>query len=238
MKSFLFLFGFLWKIWFLIFFIISFLILLPIFIILTSKNIYFKTLNSVIKVWCKILLFIVGIRLKKIFKEKIDYNSNYIFCANHKSYIDIAIIYAAIEQPIMFIGKEEIIKYPIFGKLYSKIVITVKRTNLKNSFLAYKKALRELYNKKNIVIFPEGGIFKNIKIKEFKNGAFKLAAKTKTPIVPITLSDNSKFFRKYFCFPGRTKIIIHKHIKTNDKDFLTLKNETWDIIKNKLDENR
>jgi len=238
MKNFLFLFGFLWKIWFLIFFIISFILLLPLFTILVSKKKYFKILNYTIRKWCQVLLSVIGIRIDKVFEQKIDNNKNYIFCANHKSYIDIAIIYATIKTPVIFIGKEEIKKYPIFGKLYSKIVITVKRTNIRDSFLAYKKTLDEIKNKKNIIIFPEGGIFKKFKIKEFKNGAFKLAVKTNTDIIPVTLNNNSKLFSKYFCFPGKTKIIIHKHIKTNNKDFLTLKNKTWTIINNKLDENR
>ena len=236
MKSFLFLFGFLWKIWFIVFFIISFLILLPVFVILSSKKEYFVALNSVIRFWCKCLIFVIGIRLETNFKQKINYNYNYIFCPNHKSYIDIALIYASIKSPILFIGKEEIVKYPIFGLLYKKHVITVKRKSIKNSFLAYKKATKEIKNNKNIVVFPEGGIFKDIDLKKFKNGAFKIAEVSKTPIIPISIFNSQNLFRKYFCFPGKAKIIIHKEITTNNKDFINLKNETWNVIKNSLNE--
>lgn len=43
-----------------------------------------------------------------------------------------------------------------------------------------------------MVIFPEGTRSKGTKMAEFKAGSFKLATKSKCPIIPITINGSYK----------------------------------------------
>ena len=67
-------------------------------------------------------------------------------------------------------------------------------------------------------IFPEGGIpTKNVLLKKFKNGPFRLAIEKNIKIIPITLPDNKKVFPKeYFKGrPGVVRVKIHAPIDPN-----------------------
>jgi 1-acyl-sn-glycerol-3-phosphate acyltransferase len=56
----------------------------------------------------------------------------------------------------------------------------------------------------------------DVKLAEFKDGAFRLAINHKIPIVPITFYDNKKRFSYTFFSggPGLLRVKIHKFLKT------------------------
>lgn len=101
------------------------------------------------------------------------------------------------------------------------------------------RAKKELQNGWSIVIFPEGGIPANAPIlNPFKNGAFKLAIETGTPILPITIIDNWRLFNSDPLLtgqasPGISRLIVHKPIITagmDKKDLIHLRKQTFDTI--------
>ena len=52
----------------------------------------------------------------KIEKEaKLDSKTQYIFCSNHSSILDVPFMFFISKKPISFIGKESLAKIPIFG---------------------------------------------------------------------------------------------------------------------------
>ena len=120
--------------------------------------------------------------------------------------------------PIMYIGKQELRRIPIFGYFYKHHCITIDRNNLKDSYNALNQAGEKINQGFNICIFPEGGIpISSIFLKKFKNGAFKLSAEKDVAIIPITLGDSKmRFPQEYYKgLPGRIRIKIHKPIKIN-----------------------
>ena len=79
-------------------------------------------------------------------------------------------------------------------------------------------------------------------MKAFKNGAFKAASDTKTPIIPITFKDNYKLLEDSWSFfarsrPGKSRIYIHPPLcpKNEAMDLLTLREETRKAIESQLD---
>lgn len=95
----------------------------------------------------------------------------------------------------------------------------------------------------NIGFFPEGGIrLQEYPIMtDFKDGAFRLAAETNTPIVPITFPDN------YHVLPDDEllnmkwhpcRIIYHKPVYSNgssEDDIQQLKQDVFRVIQSSLD---
>jgi len=120
-----------------------------------------------------------------------------LYVANHKSIFDIVVLVSLIKDPCIFIGKKEIAKMPVVGT-WSKDLgcIYIDREDLRQSLTAIMAGINELRNGQSVVIFPEGTRTHAKGIKDFKEGSFKLATKTKVPIVPIALQDTYKIYEE------------------------------------------
>ena len=80
-------------------------------------------------------------------------------------------------------------------------------------------------------------------MRNFKNGAFRLAIEKQVPIIPITYLNNWKLlqnggFFKSFGGPGVARIIVHKPISTigmTENDLVSLRTKVREIIQNELE---
>ena len=73
-------------------------------------------------------------------------NNNFIICANHKSYLDILLMYLIIDNDFAFLGKSEVLKYPVIRFFFKRgIDIPVYRASrikaAKSLELAKKKKI-------------------------------------------------------------------------------------------------
>jgi len=64
--------------------------------------------------------------------------------ANHKSMIDIMLMLSACDHPVVFVGKKELDRIPIFGYFYSKVCILVDRDSAQSRKDVYAKSARRL----------------------------------------------------------------------------------------------
>ncbi len=153
----------------------------------------------------------------------------YIIVANHTSYLDIFLMCSILpHHPFVFMGKSEILRYPILKTYFKKLHIPVFRNDrLKaaKSFIHAKKAVAHGWS---LVIFPEGGIPDDHKPRmiPFKEGAFKLAKNLKIPIVPVTFTRNHLLFSDPDdlygpAHPGISHVYIHPHISIEQIELLT-----------------
>ncbi|MDF2594379.1 MAG: 1-acyl-sn-glycerol-3-phosphate acyltransferase [Clostridia bacterium] len=120
-----------------------------------------------------------------------------LYVANHKSIFDIVVLVSLINDPCIYIGKKEVAKMPIVGKWFDALgCIYIDREDIRQSLTAIISGINELKDGQSVVIFPEGTRTSSKEIKDFKEGSFKLATKTKVPIVPIALQDTYKIFEE------------------------------------------
>lgn len=140
----------------------------------------------------------------------------------------------------VFLGKSEILSYPILRTYFKNLNIPVYRNDSKKAgqaFLAAQKAMEIGYS---LVIFPEGTIpDENLpKMIPFKNGAFKLAKSLNIPILPLTFANNYKLFSDPTILfgPARPGIsIVHIHPLISKEEIQSLKadelrDKCFDII--------
>jgi len=117
----------------------------------------------------------------------------YIFVVNHNSFFDSPALVHTIDQPFKALGKQEILGYPVFGFIFRYIGVTVDRNSLqsrKRSFDIIRKKVQAGFH---IVIFPEGTMNDgSTLLNPFFDGAFRLAAATQVPIVPVAIH-NSRY---------------------------------------------
>ena len=212
----------------------------PFLLILTSKEEYYSTFWKMIRVWAKILFYGMGFRFKIQNDQVIERDKSYMFCPNHASLMDPFVLIALSKNPIVFVGKQEFVKIPIFGFFYKRVVIMVDRSNPESRKRVYKIAKEKLKNGVSMAIFPEGLVpTENIVLAPFKNGAFSLAIEFQIPIVPQVYYDCKRFFSWDFFKgrPGVFRIHQHKFIDTKGlkvEDLESLKQQTFDLIYNDL----
>lgn len=151
---------------------------------------YGKLGYSISRYWARAILKLAGIRLKVQGLERLDSTRQYIFIANHQSYLDIpALVQALPPFQLRWIAKKEILWIPLFGwALWTTKHIIVDRSNLSNAMISLRKARERIEKGVSVVVFPEGTRSRNGELLPFKRGGFLLAIKTQTPIVPVTIN--------------------------------------------------
>jgi len=161
---------------------------------LRMKN-FFKKIGRVIVRSAIYAYFKIVYRAEIIGKENIEKQENYIFCANHKSYLEPPLIVATVGKHVRFIAKEELRKNPFFAFLAIVFdAIFVKRDS--KDITALKTTLKALKKGESIALFPEGtrnGLEKGEKVKD---GAAFFALKTQTKVIPVGISRGDKKFSK------------------------------------------
>lgn len=187
--------------------------------------------------WGHAWYVLVGVRHEEIYEQPHDRSRRYIFVANHISYMDIPPIVMIAHQPVRILGKYEMVKIPVFGWIYRAAVILVDRRNPETrarSVRALKAALK--YNI-SIFIFPEGTFNETGKpLKDFYDGAFRLAIETQTPIKPLLLVDtlDRLHYRGLFeLTPGPSRVVYLEEIKVDGlefEDIALLKQRVYDVM--------
>lgn len=221
-------------------FSITFFTLLPFLlipIIFPSKH---KLVGIINRVWAKALFIGIGKPYRVEIRGALDKKRSYIFCPNHFSYIDIPTMGLTPINTI-FVGKSSMSKVPLFGWMYSRLHITVDRSNLKSRYSSMLQSLEAIDAGKSLVIFPEGGIItkKDPVISRFKDGAFRTAIEKQIPIVPVTIPYNWIILPPYefLVWRGRIKVIFHEPVETVGltlSDVDALREKVYNIINTEL----
>lgn len=230
-----------WRIWFYILVFLTLVIALPILVVVISHERFYKTFYKIANAWGKTILFGMGFYYEVEKLQKIDIHKSYMFIANHTSMIDIMLMLAVVKNPLVFVGKKELTKLPLFGYIFKRTSITVDRSCVRSRKEVYDEAQKRLNNGLSVCIFPEGLVpsDESIVLSEFKNGAFRLAIEHKIPIVPLVFFDCKKLFSYTFFSggPGKLRVKILNFINTENlslKDLNKIKNETFDVMYNEL----
>ncbi|WP_185877990.1 lysophospholipid acyltransferase family protein [Blattabacterium cuenoti] len=235
----------LWRIWF---FIIN-IFLIPLWagasIPFLFNEKYYHIAYWFHQMWARSNLLLMGFwYILDKEKEILDNNKQYMIISNHTSIIDIMLIFSIMRNhPLVFVGKSELSKIPIFGFVYRKSNILIERDNISSCVNVFKQIQKKINCGKSICIFPEGGVLNkkhSIYLNPFKKGAFFVAILNKLPIVPFTIADIKTKFPSFFVIkgaPGKIRIKQHHSISTRNlslKDKNFLKKKCFDIIKNQL----
>lgn len=199
-------------------FVFLFVLLFPFFLV----PIFFPKLHALTgvlnRVWAYLMFPLIAMPFRIEERKRLDRKQQYIFVANHFSYLDIASMGF---NPVnaVFVGKSDMEKVPLFGFMYRKLHITVDRASLSSRINTLKRSMQAIEEGKSLVIFPEGGILTKHApaMIKFKDGAFRVAIEKQIPIVPVTIPNN------WIILPdeeplllrwGIMKVIFHEPIET------------------------
>lgn len=216
--------------------IISVIIML--FMLPLSKRKLSNRVYKICRYWSKAFLLLIGIRHIEIFEDSHDFKKPHIFVANHNSYMDIPPIVQLKHQPIKPLGKFESSKIPIFGWIYRAAVIMVDRSSPDKRAKSLRNLKAALYKKTSIFIFPEGtfSMTEEQPLKNFYNGAFKLAIEMQIPIQPLLMVDavdRMHYSGVFTLTPGKNRIVYLPTVKVDEytmEDIEVLKDKVYQMM--------
>ncbi len=131
----------------------------------------------------KVILEILGkvfFKLKVEGLENIPKKTNFIIVANHVSFLDPLVMIPSIPQKIYCIALRDLYKIKWMSWF-------LYMTETLPSGSSSNKALSLLKKGRNIGLFPEGGVSRDGRLKEFRRGAALLAFKTGKPVLPCAI---------------------------------------------------
>jgi len=213
------------------------LLFLPIFIVASffgkvkGGNIIYDTC----RIWADIWMVMIGVSHKNIYETPHDTSRQYIFLSNHISYLDIPVMMKAIrKQNFRILGKSELGEIPVFGFIFKYAAVSVDRKNPANrakSVLVLKSIIKR---KISVFICPEGTFNEtHHPLKEFYDGAFKIAIETQTPIKPVLILDtyDRLNYKNFFSLsPGRSRAVFLEETDTTSlsvRDVAVLKEKIF-----------
>lgn len=232
----------LYKLWIGLVFWLSLLILYPAFYFLLSDKKYFPAAFRLKRVWGKCIRYLIFCPISKAQKAAFP-KPPYIVVSNHSSHLDTVFMYDVVDDYFLFVGKGELLKWPLFGLFFRHMDIPVDRENGRSAWASMQKAYEAIERGECIALYPEGTIpLSSPRMKGFKNGAFRLALDTGVPIVPVTWQTNYRVMNnpeEVFSpsLPHVVRVIVHPPVYPNGKDdanLIALRNEVFRIIESAL----
>jgi 1-acyl-sn-glycerol-3-phosphate acyltransferase len=192
-------------------------------------------------IWADIWFALIFIFQKRIYETPHDKSKSYIFVSNHISYLDAAILPKAIRQPIRPLGKVEMSKVPVFGFIYRYAIVTVDRSSAANRANSVR-LLKSIISKGiSVMVFPEGTFnMGTTPLKEFYDGAFRVAIETQTPVKPVLFLDAYRrmpYESLFLMTPGISRILYLDEIPVDGYtlgDVGKLKDVVYAVMEKKL----
>ena len=153
---------------------------------------FYKNIRAFLKPFVKIMF-----RAKCVGLENIPSDGPLLLCCNHTSMFDIPLLIVLCPRQIFFMGKAELFKKPILGKIFRKMGgFPVNRGA--RDISAIRNACAVAKNGDILGIFPEGRRYLSGPMREVKSGVSFIAAKTGADLLPVSIykEGNPHIFRR------------------------------------------
>jgi 1-acyl-sn-glycerol-3-phosphate acyltransferase len=169
------------------------------------------------RLWARLILKtgFVPVRVEGL--ENIDPARPAVYAANHLSALDIPVLYAALPGQFRIMAKKELFRYPLMGwHLKRSGQIPIVYGDAHASLRSLNKASESLRRGLPVMVFPEGGRSETGQLQPFLGGAFLVAIRNKTPVVPIAIVGTYELLpmNSFHALPGPVELIIGKPIPT------------------------
>ncbi|MCB0517072.1 MAG: lysophospholipid acyltransferase family protein [Chitinophagales bacterium] len=189
---------YLWTIWS---FFIAFVLLIILFpILFVGVLVIPKSRRNMLYVlphlYSRVCLFCLGVRLEEREREKIDFSQQHIYIFNHTSNLDPLISAKVVGTKAKFLGKAEILAYPVFGFTLRHLYVPVRRQDANDRLRSLEDLTNAIEKGDSLIIYPEGTRNNGPELlADFHKGAFQLSLETGVPIAMFTCPNSYALMR-------------------------------------------
>ena len=232
--------NYLFNFWCILWLVVIFLLLFPFIFICIKIRKLNRYGTKITNLWADIFFIISGMPVQIEYRFTPARDRNYVFVANHFSYLDVAVGMKVVRNYFSYMGKSSVKSIPLLGFMFSKLHIQVDRSDKNSRSKSIIRSKKALESGRSLFIMPEGGILsQNIPEMHLplKDGAFLLAIGSKVPIVPISFLNLYEIMPEKMIFWGLPKVIIHEPIETtyyNKDNLAELKERVRLVIQTEL----
>lgn len=225
-----------WAFWGLISFIATFLI-----IFLPSMLAYLipgKTGQRyfiwVSRVWMWMWLPLIGCPVRISGRNNFAPGKAYVVLFNHNAFLDVPLSAPFVPGANKTIAKASFAKFPLFGWFYSKGSVLVDRKDERSRSKSFEAMKQVLAAGMHMCIYPEGTRNRTGQpLKEFYDGAFKLAVATGNEIIPCIIHGTKKAMpinRSFYLLPVRLRMHFLPPVPSAGQNVTELKEKIFSIM--------
>jgi 1-acyl-sn-glycerol-3-phosphate acyltransferase len=195
-----------------------------------------KYLQPIYQRWMTFFFFITGVR--RVFKGKEHFTKKeaFVIVCNHRSLMDPPLSSPGIPEPNKTIAKIEMMKIPVFNVLYRSGSVLVDRKSEASRKQSYLKMREVLEMGIHMCIYPEGTRNKTKEpLRQFHDGAFKLAVETQKRIMPAVIFNTEKVLppnKPFYFWPAKVEMHFLPPISTANKSVQEIKAEVYTVMQN------
>jgi 1-acyl-sn-glycerol-3-phosphate acyltransferase len=127
-----------------------------------------------------------------------------VIVSNHLSAFDIMVVLSLPVDLVMMV-KQWVWRKPIVGSIIREAGYILVEDNVE---LLLSKAASYLERNISVMVFPEGGRSRDGKMGRFHKGAFELAIRTQSDIIPLLITDSQSCLAPETYYVGYSKTIV------------------------------
>ena len=143
-----------------------------------------------------------------------------VFVFNHQSKADVVIGAKLLRRDTAGIGKQEIKKMPVIGKVLEMGgIVMIDRKNASSAIEAMKPLVDAMRNEgKSVALAPEGTRTVSPNLAPFKKGAFHLAMQAGVPMIPVVIHNAGDVAPKgdFIFRPATVEVDVLPPVDTSD----------------------
>jgi fatty-acyl-CoA synthase len=144
--------------------------------------------DRLIKTWSRLALAVTGLSPIVTGTERLDGAGLAVLVSNHASYIDALILMAALDIDFRFVAKRDLEEQPLLGLALRRAGhVLVDNAKWSTKLAGAEQATEALRSGRSLAWFAEGTFVRARGLLPFRLGAFRAAAETGRPVVPVSI---------------------------------------------------
>jgi 1-acyl-sn-glycerol-3-phosphate acyltransferase len=164
--------------------------------------------RRMVRAAARFALFVCGMRVAVLHAERLPADAC-VVVANHSSYLDGIVLYAALPPVFGFVIKREMSQVPVANLLLRRIgAHYVDRGHSQKGAGDTRRLLKQAAAGGALAFFPEGTFHPEPGLLRFRSGAFVVAARTGLAVMPVAIRGTRSALpgRKLLPRPSRIEI--------------------------------
>jgi 1-acyl-sn-glycerol-3-phosphate acyltransferase len=159
----------------------------------------------------RVALWLAGVRLRVVGRERLQAGQNYLFMPNHQSNVDAPVVLLALGRDARMMAKASLFRIPLLGQaLRLAHFVPIVREDREAAIASVGQAAEALRRGLDFVVFPEGTRSRDGQLLELKKGPFFMALEGGVPVVPVRIDGSRRVMRRgeRVIHPGRVDVQI------------------------------
>ncbi len=145
--------------------------------------------HRIARLWARASIWATGSRVTVRGEEILRRHPVAVYAANHTSYIDTPVIFAALPFQFRILAKKELWQMPFIGWYLNRSgQIAIDTTNAHSTLSSLGAGVKALRAGMPLFVFPEGRRTDTGELNPFLSGAAFLAIRAQVPLIPIALT--------------------------------------------------